>query len=70
VGRRETPAGWTWEHVHSDMAHGRKGVMRLVPRYQHTAGSPWWRVIHPNKGAAGGYKDWAIPAGAKPNRRR
>jgi hypothetical protein len=70
VGGRETPEGWTWEHVSSPFADGKRGVMRLVPRSQHTAGSPWWRVLHPAKGAAGGYAEWAIPNGAPKNYRR
>jgi hypothetical protein len=67
VGGRQTPVGWTWEHVHSTQAGGQVGVMRLVPTYQHTPGSPWWRVIHPQPGAAGGYSEWAIPRGAPKN---
>ena len=70
VGGRETPQGWTWEHASTSTAFGEKGVMRLVPDAQHTPGSPWWRVFHPDKGAAGGYSEWAIPAGAPPNKRR
>lgn len=45
-------------------ACGVPGVMRLVPSDQHTPGSPWWRILHPDPGAAGGYSEWAIPAGA------
>ena len=67
AGRRETPSGWTWEHVHSAQAEGRLGVLRLVPSYQHMAGSPWWRILHPQPGAQGGYSEWAIPAGAPRN---
>jgi hypothetical protein len=67
VGGRKTPMGWTWEHASSSTAGGRMGVMRLVPTYQHTPGSPWWRVIHPDFSATGGYAEWAIPAGAPPN---
>ncbi len=69
VGGRETPQGWTWEHASTSTAFGEKGVMRLVPDAQHTPGSPWWRVFHPDKGAAGGYSEWAIPAGAPPNKK-
>ncbi len=67
VGGRQNPVGWTWEHVHSSQAGGQIGTMRLVPTPQHTPGSPWWRVIHPQPGAAGGYSEWAIPRGAPPN---
>ncbi|WP_226469880.1 RHS repeat domain-containing protein [Luteimonas panaciterrae] len=67
VGGRSTPSGWTWEHASSSTAGGRVGVMRLVPSEQHTPGSAWWRVIHPDQGARGGYSEWAIPAGAPKN---
>ena len=67
VGGRATPAGWVWEHASTTTAAGEKGVMRLVPIEQHTPGSPWWRVLHPDHGAAGGYSEWAIPAGAPKN---
>ena len=67
TGGRTNPIGWTWEHVPSNMANGRVGVMRLVPFAQHTPGSTWWRIIHPNPGASGGYAEWAIPAGAPLN---
>jgi hypothetical protein len=53
------PTGWTWHH---DMG---EGIMQLVPRAQHTPGSPFWGVLHP--GGAGGYSTWAIPAGAPAN---
>ena len=68
VGGRENPPGWTWEHASTSTANGQTGIMRLVPTVQHTPGSPWWRVLHPDKGARGGYSEWAIPAGAKKNR--
>lgn len=51
----------------------RGGVLHLVPTEataafpagaQHVPGSPWWRVLHPLPGAAGGYSQWARPAGA------
>lgn len=67
VGGRRTPAGFTWQHEPTSNAQGREGIMRLVPRYQHTSGSPWWDVLHP--GYSGGYAEWAIPNGAPPNRR-
>jgi RHS repeat-associated protein len=47
---RTPPAGWTWHH------ELEPGVMRLVPREQHTIGSPWWNVLHP--GGQGGYSIW------------
>jgi len=68
VGTRTKPADWTWEHASSSAAFGQKGIMRLVPSEQHTPGSSWWRVIHSDFGAAGGYAEWAIPAGAPRNR--
>ncbi|NVZ52349.1 hemagglutinin repeat-containing protein [Pseudomonas sp. B6002] len=67
VGGRATPAGWTWEHASSSVAFNQEGIMRLVPSAQHTPGSPWWRVLHPDPGAAGGYSEWAIPRGAPKN---
>ncbi|MHC6085209.1 two-partner secretion domain-containing protein [Ralstonia solanacearum] len=67
VGGRATPAGWIWEHASTSTAFGEKGVMRLVPAEQHTPGSVWWRVLHPDVGAAGGYSEWAIPNGAPRN---
>jgi len=67
LGGRQTPTGWTWEHAASNMAQGQSGVMRLVPTAQHTPGSWWWRILHPNAGASGGYSEWAIPAGAPKN---
>jgi YD repeat-containing protein len=68
TGGRETPSGWTWEHASTSTAGGQAGVMRLVPSEQHTPGSPWWRALHPDPGARGGYSEWAIPAGAPRNR--
>lgn len=67
VGGRATPEGWIWEHASTSTANGEVGIMRLVPEEQHTPGSPWWRVLHPDKGAAGGYSEWAIPNGAPKN---
>ena len=68
TGGRETPFGWTWEHASTSTTGGRAGVMRLVPTEQHTPGSAWWRVLHPDSGVRGGYSEWAIPAGAPKNR--
>ncbi|WP_460951454.1 hypothetical protein AB6N16_00815 [Pseudomonas marginalis] len=67
VGGRQTPSGWTWEHASSSTAFNQEGIMRLVPTAQHTPSSPWWRVLHPDAGAAGGYSEWAIPRGAPKN---
>jgi hypothetical protein len=36
-----------------------------VPREQHAPGSIFQGALHPN--GAGGYSEWAIPAGAAPN---
>lgn len=68
TGGRRDPIGHTWQHEPAANAGGRQGVIRLVPRYQHTPGSPWWDVLHP--GNSGGYAEWAIPNGAPPNYRR
>lgn len=66
----KTPAEWTWEHASTSTAFGQSGVMRLVPRLQHTPGSRWWRVFHPDKGASGGYAEWAVPNGAPRPKRK
>ncbi|WP_437729520.1 RHS repeat-associated core domain-containing protein [Sorangium sp. So ce861] len=50
VAPRTPPAGWTWHH------ELEPGVMRLVPRSQHTPGSPHWNVLHPN--GRGGWFIW------------
>jgi RHS repeat-associated protein len=47
---RTPPAGWTWHHETG------AGVLRLVPRPQHTPGSAFWEVLHP--GGRGGYSIW------------
>lgn len=67
VGGRATPTNWTWEHASTSTAAGNPGVMRLVPSSQHTPGSSFWRVLHPDAGASGGYSEWAIPNGAPKN---
>jgi len=64
TGGRKTPEGWIWEHASTSTAFGQKGMMRLVPKEQHTPGSAFWRILHPDKGASGGYSEWAIPNGA------
>jgi hypothetical protein len=66
-GRPISPAGWIWQHATRSQANGQIGVMQLVPKVEHTPGSVWWRKLHPLKGAAGGYAEWAIPLGAKRN---
>ncbi len=53
-----------WEHCPSTTADGVLGVMRLIPKSQHTPGSAYWKLIHPEHKNAGGYHEWAIPAGA------
>ena len=67
VDGRKNPIGWTWEHASTSTAGRRKGIMRLVPKVQHTSGSRWWRALHPDPGASGGYAEWAIPNGAPEN---
>jgi large repetitive protein len=67
VGGRKNPEAWVWEHSSSSTAFGEMGIMKLVPQVQHTPGSIFWRIIHPDKGAAGGYSEWAIPFGAPKN---
>ncbi|MGL6352259.1 MAG: HNH endonuclease [Aeromonas sp.] len=47
---RTPPKNWTWHHEQGE------GVMRLVPREQHTLGSAYWDVLHPNR--VGGYSIW------------
>jgi hypothetical protein len=66
------PVGWVWQHATSTqgalLGKPRPGVLHLVPTAQHTAGSAFWSILHPLPGGAGGYSEWAIPAGAPPNR--
>jgi RHS repeat-associated protein len=47
---RTPPPGWTWHH------EVEAGLMRLVPRAQHSPGSSFWDVLHP--GGRGGYSIW------------
>jgi len=47
---RQPPTGWTWHHELED------GLMRLVPRSQHTPGSEFWKILHPD--GYGGYAVW------------
>jgi len=67
VGSGRPPAGWTWQHATIEQGGGNAGVLQLVPRNQHTPGSPFWPLLHPLPGGAGGYSQWAIPAGAPRN---
>jgi hypothetical protein len=67
VGWGRPPAGWSWQHATVAQGRGRAGVLHLVPRSQHTPGSPFWPLLHPLPGASGGYSEWAIPAGAPGN---
>jgi hypothetical protein len=57
----KAPADWVWHH------HVDEGKMQLVPKAQHTPGSEYWPLMHPNRD--GGYAIWAIPNGAPPNHR-
>ncbi|HDS1235307.1 TPA: RHS domain-containing protein [Pluralibacter gergoviae] len=47
---RQPPTNWTWHHELEE------GVMRLVPRSQHTPGSEFWKILHPD--GYGGYAVW------------
>jgi RHS repeat-associated protein len=67
AGLGRPPTGWTWQHATIDQGGGSAGVLQLVPRAQHTPGSPFWSLLHPLPGGAGGYAEWAIPAGAPRN---
>ena len=65
-GGRQNPLNFTWHHEPTSNVGGTPGVMRLVPREEHTPGSDFWTSLHPN--GYGGYSEWAIPNGARPNR--
>jgi hypothetical protein len=67
AGWGKPPSGWVWQHATIDQAAGREGVLQLVPKYQHTPGSAFWRLLHPLPNGGGGYTEWAIPHGAPPN---
>jgi hypothetical protein len=67
AGWGRPPPGWVWQHATTEQAGGRSGVLQLVPRAQHTPGSPFWRLFRPLPNGGGGYKEWAVPAGAPPN---
>jgi RHS repeat-associated protein len=54
AARGASPAGWTWHHA------VEPGVMQLVPRTQHTAGGPYWGILHPLTNYGGGYSKWGI----------
>jgi hypothetical protein len=67
AGRASPPPGWVWQHATVEQGRGQPGVLQLVPKPQHTGGSPFWRILHPLPNGGGGYTEWAIPAGAPPN---
>jgi hypothetical protein len=67
AGRASPPPGWVWQHATAEQGRGQPGVLQLVPKPQHTGGSPFWRLLHPLPNGGGGYTEWAIPAGAPPN---
>ena len=46
-----SPSGWTWHHVPQS-----PGVLQLVPRGQHTAGSGFYELMHPT--GRGGFFIW------------
>ena len=46
----KSPANWVWHH---DI---NPGMMQLVPKAQHTVGSPFWKTLHPN--GVGGFSIW------------
>ncbi|PTT17828.1 hypothetical protein DBR36_10080 [Microbacterium sp. HMWF026] len=50
------PEDFIWHHAHPDTVAGRHGVMQLVPTYQHSPGSDFWRTLHP--GNMGGFAIW------------
>ncbi|MBI3771674.1 MAG: VCBS repeat-containing protein [Gammaproteobacteria bacterium] len=47
---RKPPENFTWHHEQES------GVMRLVPKEQHTPGSSFWNVLHPE--GKGGWSIW------------
>ncbi|WP_438037271.1 HNH endonuclease [Sorangium sp. So ce204] len=51
AARGLSPSGWTWHHVPE-----RPGVVQLVPRAQHTAGSGYYELMHPE--GRGGFFLW------------
>lgn len=51
VAKGLSPQGWTWHHVPN-----QPGVMQLVPRTQHTSGSPFYGLMHPT--GHGGFFLW------------
>jgi RHS repeat-associated protein len=46
----KSPTGWVWHHDINE------GIMQLVPKSQHTIGSPFWNTLHPD--GIGGYSIW------------
>jgi RHS repeat-associated protein len=59
-----SPTGFIWHHATIDQGRGNAGMMQLVPTSQHHSGSPFSHLFHPLPGGAGGYWEWARPAGA------
>ncbi|HOF42178.1 MAG TPA: HNH endonuclease, partial [Candidatus Hydrogenedentes bacterium] len=49
----KAPKDWTWNH-----AVDHPGVMQLVPRVQHTSGSPTWWLMHDYPSGTGGFAQW------------
>jgi hypothetical protein len=50
VAPRTSPRDWVWHH------HQEEGILRLVPKVQHTPGSPFWDILHPD--GVGGMAIW------------
>lgn len=46
----KSPTNWVWHHS------VESGVMQLVPKAQHSAGSIFWETLHPN--GLGGMAIW------------
>lgn len=46
----KSPSNWVWHH------NVNAGVMQLVPKVQHSAGSMFWNTLHP--GGVGGMAIW------------
>lgn len=66
TGWGRPPAGWIWHHATIQQGGGHAGVLQLVPKDEHTFGSPFWPLLHPRSGGCGGYTEWAVPVGAPP----
>jgi hypothetical protein len=46
----KSPTGWVWHH------DAEPGILQLVPKDQHTNGSIFWNIMHPN--GIGGMAIW------------